>query len=363
MVLALALYQLGVGLASRDRAFRRVAKAAVANQASYVSVAVIVGALGAWSQGLIASKVAGQAAGVAMLWRSAGAQFVTVLRRFSFARVRDASLHYRQFLVFNTPYSLVGSVARDAPIYAFSALAALGAAGFFGLARTVLMAPALLLSNAFSQVFYREAVGLKGSPLLETLTIDLLRSGLVALAPLFAFCTVWGDAVFATLFGEGWRTAGVFAMVLAPAAWMSVQTGWPERLFEVHMRQGVSFVVQLGSDAVTAAAFIAAYLASRDAVVAVAAYALCNVVYHHVYLGAIFRVSGFETSALLRVLLGGWIVFLTCTAGMALLRRGVQNEGVVSWAAALALAVALAALLAWRAARRVQAHAVKEGTE
>lgn len=45
------------------------------------------------------------------------------------------------------------------------------------------------------------------------------------------------------------------AMLLAPAAWMSVQTGWPERLFEVHMRRGVSLSVQLGSDLVTAVMF------------------------------------------------------------------------------------------------------------
>lgn len=351
MVLAIAVFQLCVGLASRERAFRRVATGNVANQASYVTAALLAGVAGASTLGLVAAKALGQAVGAGLLGRASVRQLLAALRQVTFGRARAAAGRYRQFLVFNTPYSLVGSVARDAPIYTFSLLAAIGSAGFFGLARTVLLAPTLLASNAFSQVFYREAVALKGTPRLQQLTLGLLRLGLLAFAPLFAFCAVWGDAVFATLFGENWRTAGVFAMILAPAAWMSVQTGWPERLFEVNMRQGVSFSVQLGSDAVTAAAFAAAYLVTRDAVVAVAVFMACNLVYHHVYLAAIFRVSGFPAAALLRSLLGGWLVFGGSCLALAALRLQF-GAGAAGWIAALALAGAGAALIGWRSARQ-----------
>lgn len=109
------------------------------------------------------------------------------LRLVSWAQVGAALKKYRQFLLFNAPYSLIGNVSRDMPIFVFSGISATQAAGFYGLARMVLMAPALLLSGALSQVFYREAVALKGSARLQTLTLALLRLGLLAAAPFSRF--------------------------------------------------------------------------------------------------------------------------------------------------------------------------------
>lgn len=348
MVFLIAMYQLSVGLASRGREFRGVAIASVGNQASYVAVALAISAAGALGGGLVLSKMVGQMLGLILLGRLSVAQVLTAVRSWSFARVRMAATTYRQFLVFNTPYSLVGSVARDAPVYIFSALSVIGAAGFFGLARTVLLAPTLLISNAFSLVFYREAVALRGSQRLQDLTLKLLQLGLVVLAPLFAFCAVWGDVLFVTVFGKSWGSAGTFSMLLAPAAWMAVQTGWPERLFEVNMRQGVSFAVQLGFDVVTAVAFAVAYLLSRDVVMAVAAFSVCNVVYHHVYLLAIFRVSGFAITGLVRALASGWLVFTLCFAVLAVLRQQTGTAGAEGLGLGVLFSCIGVALFGWR---------------
>ena len=352
MVFLIAMYQLSVGLASRRSDFRGIATAGVGNQFSYVAAALAFGLASGWSLGLVLAKAAGQALGLVLLARASAAQILAAASRWSFARVLAVAARYRQFLLFNTPYSVVGSVARDAPVYIFSALAAMGAAGFFGLARTVLLAPTLLVSNAFSQVFYREAVALNGSPRLQELTLTLLRLGLTALAPVFAFCAVWGDALFVTVFGERWRDAGTFSMALAPAAWMAVQTGWPERLFEVNGRQGVSFVLQLGSDATTAVIFAAVYLLSGRAILAVCAFAACNLVYHHAYLLAIFRISGFAVATLVRVLASGWLVFAVCCVALIALRQQTGAGGNAGWIAGLLLSGSGAALIGWRSARK-----------
>lgn len=344
-VFLIATYQVGVGLASRRQAFRSIAKATVVNQASYVAAAIAVGFSSGWTLGLVVAKAVGQGAAAMLLGRIGISEAIGGVRCWSFSSVYAAAFRYRQFLIFNTPCSLLGSVARDAPIYIFSALAAMGSAGFFGLARTVLLAPTLLASNAFSLVFYREAVNLRGSQRLQQLTQRLLLTGLTVLAPLFAFCAVWGDVLFVTIFGDDWRNAGIFAMVIAPAAWMAVQTGWPERLFEVNMRQGVSFAVQLGFDAFTAVAFAAAYLVSADAIVAIVVFTICSVLYHHAYLFAIFRVAGFSTKALMHILLLGWLVFALCFAVLASMRLQIGSAVAVSWVAGLTLSSVIAALI------------------
>ncbi|MHA3904163.1 lipopolysaccharide biosynthesis protein [Castellaniella sp. WN] len=313
MVFGTTFTLLGNAYASRARSFTYIAKAAVLNQAGYALIAVGAGLLGTHVEGLVWAKMGGQLLGLTVILGGTGYALRRMVRNWDWLRIRAVVRNYRQFLYYNMPYSLIGTVARDMPIFVFSAMSATADAGFYGLTRTVLLAPTLLVSGALSQVFFREAVALKNTPRLEELTECLLKLGLLAGAPLFAFCAIWGDVLFENLFGVDWRQAGYFAMIMAPAAWMSLQTGWPERLFEVSMRQDVSFKVQIIADIITAAAVIVPLFLGMDAIVSVVAFTATNLLYHSVYIAAIYRVSGFAANRLGWLLSQGWIVFgLSC---------------------------------------------------
>ncbi|WP_333903105.1 lipopolysaccharide biosynthesis protein [Achromobacter insolitus] len=340
----------GTAYASRARSFTRIANAAVLNQAGYAIIAVGIGLLGAHAEGLVWAKIGGQLLGLAVILGGVGHALQRVVRNWNWSGMSALARKYRQFLYFNTPYSLIGTIARDMPIFVFAAMSGTAAAGFYGLTRTVLLAPTLLVSGALSQVFFREAVSLKGTPRLQELTEGLLRLGLLAGAPLFAFCAVWGDVLFENLFGANWTTAGHFAMIIAPAAWMSLQTGWPERLFEVSIRQDVSFKVQIAADIITAAAVITPLALGMDVIVSIAAFTLANLLYHSTYLAAIYRVSGFTASRLARLLGLGWCAFgLSCLVLGAL--RLLPGHALMAAIAAAVVASAAAAFLGrklWR---------------
>lgn len=350
MVFGITLTLLGTSYASRERSFTRIAKAAIANQAGYAIIAVGIGLLGAHTEGLVWAKMGGQLLGLVVILGAVGYALRRAVLNWSWARMRQVAHRYRQFLYYNTPYSLIGTIARDMPIFVFAALSATAAAGFYGLTRTVLLAPTLLVSGALSQVFFREAVALKNTPKLADLTESLLKLGLLAGAPLFAFCTVWGDVLFETLFGAAWLQAGHFAMIMAPAAWMSLQTGWPERLFEVSMRQEVSFKVQIAADIITAAAVITPLAMGFDVVISIAAFTVANLLYHCVYLFAIYRVSGFKTTRLARLLGLGWVTFGLCCLVLGALRL-LPGQALALAIAAAAIASAAAAVVGkklWR---------------
>lgn len=359
-VASIALTQLSVAFATRQQRFPTIAKANVANQAGFALGALAIGLLGAWSEGLAVAKFLGQVLGLSVVVFGCALMPSLIPSVCSWRAMRDVGDKYRQFLIFNTPYSLLGSLARDVPVYLFSATSSVAAAGYFALARTVLLAPTLVTSNALSQVFYREAVASQGSGRLEQLTMHLLRLGLLAGAPLFAFVAVWGDVVFVVLFGAPWRQAGVFAMMMAPAAWMSIQTGWPERLFEVRMRQGVSFSIQVASDVTTASLFAVTLLAGGGVELAVGVFAVANVIYHSVYLSAIFCVSVFSTARLASLLARGWAWFVLLCLVLGGWRL-IIGAGLVSAMAAMLAAGSLALATALRHWRRGIPAEVKEG--
>ncbi|MBM4203214.1 MAG: hypothetical protein FJ194_03570 [Gammaproteobacteria bacterium] len=310
----LSLFQVSLAFASRRDRFGQVAAANATNQGAYVLVALsstLGGTLGGPTvQGLVSAKFVGQLTSALFSVVSVRSDWLRTNPIHVFSRAGELLRKNVQFLAYNTPYSLSGGLLRDVPVFFLSTLSSTALTGYFALARMITMAPAALVSSAISPVFFREAAAHRGTSYLQSITLRLLNSGAVATAPVFALAAVWGDHLFVFAFGEGWMIAGQIAMLLSPAAWWAVQTAWPERLFEVHGRQGVSLTLQLVADVATAAAFVGVLLLAGDPLWAVAAFAFCNLIYHHAYVFTVCAVSSFETRAVFKLFAKAWLMFL-----------------------------------------------------
>lgn len=322
---AAAISQTFLGLLSRERRFKDVAKANILNQMLYVTTALLFGVAGTSVTGLVTARLAGQI-GLAVF---AGYVCWSMIREISISQLSplaDLWVRYNQFVIYNTPYSLIGSIAREMPVYAFVATTATAAAGFYGLARSIMLVPSMLMSASLSQVFYREAVDLKGTPELEAKATALLTLSLCIFTPLLAFVCAWGDELFGFVFGQRWQTAGVYSMVLAPAAWLSIQTAWPERLFEVFRKQDISFRLQIFFDVLTAVAVLSAITMVTDPLFVIAAFSLVNCAYHLFYLHALATVSAFDVPKLRGKLLTGSVVFAGATIIQYALRVSTSDS-------------------------------------
>jgi O-antigen/teichoic acid export membrane protein len=342
MVFTMALVQIAGGLLTWQKHFGPTSRAQVINQLGYLAIALGLGFAAAPTEGLVGAKLAGQILAVsALLFVLRGIfQDIKLPPR---AEWEVLWARCRPFLLFNTSYSLIGVFGREVPIFAFSAVAATSAAGFYGLARVLLGAPATLLAASLSQVYYREAAEHRGTARLQSLTIGLLRLTMRATAPAFAFLMVWGDVVFALLFGRGWETAGQYAMILAFATWLGIQTAWPERLYESVGKQGVSFSIQLTFDAVAAIVVFTAVLNGVPHIAAVGLFAGVNTMFHLTYLTGMFRVAGIPLSLLRSTLGGGLVVFFLSLLLMVALRfSGLPEEFGVFGAGALGVSICAA---------------------
>ena len=345
IVLAISIAQVSNAFASRHNNFTPIAWANSANQGIYAASALVGGLIAPFVNGLVAAKLCGQTFGATMVawsvrsdWRRLNV--AEAARRGRYLIVKNA-----QYITYNTPYSLSGSFIRDAPLFLLSFQASTVLTGHFALARMVSMAPAMLASSSVSLVFFREAALHRGTAYLQLLTTRLLRSGAIATAPVFACLAIWGDVLFAAVFGKPWTTAGQFAMVLAPAAWWAIQTAWPERLFEVHARQGASLALQLTADAVTAVAFFSTLWATSDPQLAISVFAMCNLIYHHAYLARVFNISGFRTRTMWTLFRDSWLAFTASLIVLEMLRQLLGDSPLVAVFTATGSITATALLL------------------
>jgi O-antigen/teichoic acid export membrane protein len=357
IALAMACGQIGGSLSNRHRDYRRLAYASALQQFISATTAVLIGWMGSLpTNGLLVGRLTALVAYAVCFLRPLREAIAT--KRFTafwWAKVRNQCATYRQFAIFNLPYSLLGSFAREFVVIGLTVFGAAATAGYYALARTMLWAPVTFLSSALSQVFYREAVDRLGSREFAEMTSRILIGLAVVLSPIFAFVACWGPEIFAYAFGAKWRPAGEYAALLAVPSLLGVFTSWPERVFEIRFKQHWAFAIQIGFDSLSIGLVWFMLSSAWPASQTIAAFAVVQCLYHCTYLSAVSYLAGIRLASFL-FLLG------TVGSGFAIVgalhwaTSGLDDQRVVRFfVEAIATALVAAAgliILWWRAKAR-----------
>ena len=140
--------------------------------------------------------------------------------------------------------------------------------------------PVALIGNSIGQVFFQKAVEQKNQPeSLAATTLSLFRFLFrIGVIP-FSVMLVFGDTIFAWLFGVQWLQSGLFAQMLSP--WLLfVLAGSPiSKLFTVLDRQNQSLWFNLVLLALRVAGLVAGALFFSSQVAAVFLFSLLSFLY------------------------------------------------------------------------------------
>jgi O-antigen/teichoic acid export membrane protein len=327
---------------NREARYKRMAFAAVFQQvaAALVRVVIGVGAIALSLNGLFFGTIVGVAVSVGLLLRALHMDTQRPRLVFSRSRLLQVALKFRNFPIFNMPYSLLGTFSRDLLLYLLTGFGHVASAGFFGFARSCISIPITFLSTSLGQVYFQRISTRLGSPEVEALTFTIMTKIRIVCLPLFAGLFVWGPEVFALIFGEQWRTAGYYAALFAPATFLYLFSSWPERIFEVSGKQSLALKIQVFSDGI--ATFVLWLVVSRgeDPAVAVATYSAVSSIYHMLYIHGLFRAAGFQLSYLWKFLSGSLLAALVWSCIFYLVKHltvdhvllGILTSGVVVFA-------------------------------
>lgn len=255
LLLILRLSKLSELWLTREKAFGSISAGAVV-QRSVTTAGHIGFGLSAFSGagGLLAGFGAGHL-GAALLYGLKASKTLTLRGK---VRWRETARRYRRFALFSSPAALVSALATRLPFLVLLGLFGTEFLGWFGQAFTVLYVPLSLLGAAAGQVFFVEAAEAfrQGSLRRET---NQIHTALVAFAlvPLAGICAA-GPDLFGFVFGSDWRTAGEYAVYLAP--WVALTAiGSPlTRVFDVMERQRTDLAVNVAMFALVSAGLILA---------------------------------------------------------------------------------------------------------
>ena len=126
---------------------------------------------------------------------------------------------YKKFPLFGTPASILNLLSLQVPYVIIPVIFSSTVAGLYFLVFRVLMMPIALLGESIMEVFRNKAMdGLKEHGTCKPLYVKTCLTLVIIGLPPTLLLIFFGPELFALIFGEEWRVAGVYSKILAPMA-------------------------------------------------------------------------------------------------------------------------------------------------
>jgi O-antigen/teichoic acid export membrane protein len=274
-VLAAGMYQALSSWAVRARAYPVLARTRLAQGAGQVGVQLALGFAGVGPVGLLAGDVVGRAGGTGTLASATLPGRAAVLRGTTLARLRAVAVRYRRFPQLSSPAALLNALGLQLPTLLFVALYGPSVAGWMALGQRVVGVPMRVVGQALAQVYLGEAARIiREEParlpvLFNRLARRLAWAGAIPIAAI----GLAGPTVFPWFFGEEWREAGWYVLLLAPTVWAQFVVSPLSQTVVLAERQGAQLAVDVLRTVAVVAGVIVPWTMGTSARVAVAVYA------------------------------------------------------------------------------------------
>jgi O-antigen/teichoic acid export membrane protein len=238
-VLGTGIYEALTFWAVRKKAFTTIARTRFTQSAGQVLTQTILGLLKLGPVGLLLGQVVGKTGGSGTLATLAWKHDRESIKRISASGMCRAALRYRRFPMLSSSTAVLNYSGLYLPPILLAAFYGPQVAGWFLLGQRVIGLPMMVVGKSVSDVYMGEAAQLvRTDPhALERLfTKTAKRLTLIGAPPLLVLGLI-APWVFALVFGEGWREAGVYAQLMAVAFLAQFVTTPLETTFAVTERQ------------------------------------------------------------------------------------------------------------------------------
>lgn len=140
---------------------------------------------------------------------------------FGYKGLKGVAVEHKDFALYRLPQSVLNSVSTSLPVILLSALFSAAEAGQYSLAVMILGAPAMLIGQAVSEVFYPKitrAVTEENVNSFKLLTLATVALFALALVP-FGMVFLWGSQLLPWVFGSEWQLSGQYSQWVSLWIW------------------------------------------------------------------------------------------------------------------------------------------------
>jgi len=158
-----------------------------------------------------------------------------------------AANRYRRFPILSTGSALLNTLGTQAPLLVLVGLFGTQVGGEYALAQRVAALPVILVAGSVGQVYFAEAARLARDEPAGLRALFLRATGSLARGGFgpSALVAIAAPLLFAPVFGENWRQAGLFAALLAPMYYLTLVSSPTGGTLDVLERQDLHLAREL----------------------------------------------------------------------------------------------------------------------
>ncbi len=153
---------------------------------------------------------------------------------------------YKDFPKYQAPHAMLNTFSSYIPVYMFTPFFGLGVVGLYALSTRIVFAPMMILAGASAKVYNQKVTQLyhaKGDA--YGFTVRLLKSLFKKIMIPFLIIVVFAPDIFAFIFGEEWREAGVYTQILSLWLLLNISVSTVSFIPSLIQQQKKAFIVSI----------------------------------------------------------------------------------------------------------------------
>ncbi len=231
---------------NRLKKYRKISSTNVSKSIVNSSIQITFGKLKYLNFGLLIGEVTGRLVQIILLTNSLIKNKKLEGLKLSLAQIKIMAKSYYEFPKFSLFSQLLNIISSQLPIFLLTYFFGQQITGFYSLTYRYLRAPLVLLSASVSEVFYQRAAQMHNNNQdVGAFTLKIIKQlFLFGIIP-FSIITVFGDIIFAFVFGSEWKLAGVFAQYMAPWLLFNISISPISTIFYVLKKQKQGLIANI----------------------------------------------------------------------------------------------------------------------
>jgi len=292
LTILIGFYQVLNSYSNRIKKYRSIVNYRLSNSAVTASVNIFAGSLKMGSVGLLLGTIAGSLISIMVFFRELYSEFVRLGKKVTKSGMRRVAHDYREFPLVNSFQAVSDLFQINGIIYFIILFFNTAVVGSFSYAIRILQAPMNLIGSAFAQVFIQQASVMhnESQSLDRIVRKSIFRSAMAGL-PVLVVLLLAGPQLFAFVFGEPWRDAGVYARILSPVIFLDFVRAPISQVPLVIGRQKRLFSISLIGNVILLTSMLYGGIVAKDVVSGLALYSILQSTYILLLLNWLYKIS------------------------------------------------------------------------
>ena len=234
---------------------------------------------------LLLGFVLGQFCSFLYLFFSTSDLYKGLFDELSFISMKEVSIKYKRFLTYTSFADLLNIFLMQLPVFILTRLVGVAQTGQFAFSNRLLAMPIRFISSSVGEVFRQRAIDeyTKRGNCTQIFFQTFKGLFLLSIIP-FLVLFIFAPDIFAFVFGEIWREAGVFTRIMTPMFFFKFTVSPLTYLYYINGRQKEDFVLHVLMLILIVVSLYSGYEYFQNINIALLFYSLCFVGIYIYYL-------------------------------------------------------------------------------